>query len=451
MMKKQREDPKDSRRRFLTSVAAGLLGGGVAVGRGASAVSAWTGLQTNSVLNQARPAAAKGPGLTIVKVEPLFLRLKNPGGDPKSRNPSAEWNRAFIICRVETEEGLVGWGEGTDFPKLASVAAEVEQLKLGVIGKSAWDIEAIGYTLHQQRNSQHGSMVQGAIACIDIALWDIVGQRLGVPVYQLLGGRVNDTLPIYTSYRWGSIPHTTDAWEKRTRELIAEGAKAGKWDPFFAPVGLVKQASLETLAEVVAMTRGIRQASATFEICVEAHAKFNVASAVRIAKAIEPFNPLFFEEPVPPEDPDAMAEVQRSTSIAVAAGERIKSRLELRPYLEKQAFRIFQPDAAHVGGITEYRKMTAMADTYYTPVCPHNPNGPVNFAAQLHLSTATPNFLLFEEGRTDELVCQEWFGEWEKSREFFRAPTGPGLGIRISEARIREQTIPFDEALRTGA
>jgi galactonate dehydratase len=95
--------------------------------------------------------------------------------------------------------------------------------------------------------------------------------------------------------------------------------------------------------------------------------------------------------------------------------------------------------------------MAAMADTYYTPVAPHNPNGPVNFAAQLHLSTATLNFLIFEEGRTDELVCKEWFGEWEPSRAFFKAPEAPGLGIKISEAAIRAQCIPWNEAMRTGA
>jgi galactonate dehydratase len=285
------------RRRFLSSMAAGLLGTGVAVGRGTSAVSAWTGLQTNSVLNQARPpAAAKGAGLKIVKVEPL---------------------------------------------------------KSGVIGQSAWDIEAIWNKLHQSRNSQHGSMVQQALACMDIAMWDIVGQRLGVPVYRLLGGLVNDKLHIYTSYRWGNIPRTSVAWAKRTKELIAEGANAWKWDPSFAPEGLVKQVSLKTLHELVEMTKGIREGGPDFDICVEAHAKFNVASAVRIAKALEPYDPLWLEEPTPPEEPDAMAEVQRATSIPIAAGERIKSRLELRPYLEKQSFRVFQPDAAHVGGITD--------------------------------------------------------------------------------------------------
>ena len=196
------------------------------------------------------------------------------------------------------------------------------------------------------------------------------------------------------------------------------------------------------------MIRGIREGGPQFEICVEAHAKFNTGSAVRIAKAIEPYNPLFFEEPVAPEQPDAMAEVQRATSVAVAAGERIKSRLGLREYLEKQAFRIFQPDAAHVGGITEYRKMAAMAETYFIPVAPHNPNGPICLAAQLHLSAATPNFLIFEEGRTDALVRKEWFGEWEDSRAFFRAPEAPGLGIKINEAAIRAQCVDIATAER---
>ncbi len=438
----------NGRRQFLTAMAAGILGSQVKIGGGTSAVSAWTGLETNSILNQARPRDAKS-ALKIVKVEPLILRLKNPAGDPLSRNPSAEWNRHYMLCRVETEEGLVGWGEGTDFPRVATVATEIDLLKSYVIGRSAFDTELIWNTISRARNSQWGSTVQSALACLDIALWDVVGQRLGVPVYKLLGGKVHDKLAIYTSYRWGNIPRTADAYAMRTRELVAEGARAGKWDPFFDPIDFNKQATLKTINEVVEMVRGIRQGGPEFEICVEAHAKFNSASAVRIAKAIEPFNPIFFEEPVPPENADVMAEVQRATSIPIAAGERIKSRLQLREYLEKQAFRLFQPDAAHVGGITEYRKMAAMADSYFIPVAPHNPNGPVCLAAQLHLSAATPNFVIFEEGRTDPLVCKEWFGEWEDSRAYFRVPESPGLGIKISEAAIRAQSVDIATAERS--
>lgn len=446
----KRIEPEESRRRFLTAMAAGILGGGLLeIGRGTSAISAWTGVETNSILNQARPLEGAGT-LKIVKVEPLILRLKNPAGDPLSRNPSAAWNRHYLLCRVETEEGLVGWGEGTNFPRVASAAVEIDLLKSYVLGQSAWNIELLWNRLYRARNSQHGSIVQSAIAGIDIALWDIVAQRMGVPVYKLLGGKVHDRLAIYTSYRWGNIPTTTAAYAKRTAELVKEGAHAGKWDPFGSE-GMARQIGLKTLNDVAAMVRGVREGGGPeFEICVEAHAKFNINSAVRIAKAIEPYNPMFFEEPVPPENPDAMAEVQRSTSVAIAAGERIMSRLQLREYLERDAFRILQPDAAHVGGITEYRKMASVAETYYIPVAPHNPNGPVCLAAQLHLSTATPNFLIFEEGRTDPLVCREWFGEWEDSRAYFHVPESPGLGIKISEAAIRAQTVPIDKAEREG-
>lgn len=447
MHNREKTDAAWRRRQFLGAMASGILGSGVAIGRGTSAVSAWTGLETNSVLNQARPRDGAS-ALKIVKVEPLILLLKNPGGDPLSRNPSAAWNRHYMLCRVETEEGLVGWGEGTDFPRVATVATEIELLKSYVIGKSAFDTELIWNTIYRARNSQWGSTVQSALACIDIALWDIVGQRLGVPVYKLLGGKVHDKLAIYTSYRWGDIPRTADAYAKRTKELVAEGARAGKWDPFFDPVEMNRQVTLKTVNEVAAMVRGVREGGPEFEICVEAHAKFNTASAIRIAKAIEPYNPMYFEEPVAPENADAMAEVQRSTSVTIAAGERIKSRLGLREYLEKQAFGLFQPDAAHVGGITEYRKMAAMAEAYFIPVAPHNPNGPVCLAAQLHLSAATPNFLIFEEGRTDPLVCRQWFGEWEESRAYFRVPEAHGLGIKISEAAIREQSVPIDKAER---
>jgi len=154
------------------------------------------------------------------------------------------------------------------------------------------------------------------------------------------------------------------------------------------------------------MVRGVREGGPEFEICVEAHAKFNVAAAVRIAKAIEPYNPMFFEEPVPPENVDAMLEVQRSTSIPIAAGERLKSRLQAREYLERQALRIFQPDAARAGGITEFRKLAAMAENHFIPVAPHNPNGPVCLAAHLHLSAAMSNFLILEEGTSDPALCR---------------------------------------------
>ena len=431
------------RRSFLKTMAAGILGSGVRIGAGISAVSTWTGAQTNSILNQARPADRSM--LKVVKIEPFILRLHR---DPK-RNLSGT---SYMMCRVETDEGIVGWGEGTNFPRVATIATEIEMIKPLVIGQSAWDIEKIWHTIYRGRNAMHGSAVQSALACIDIALWDIVGQKLNVPVYKLLGGKINDKIKIYTSYRWGPLPRTADAYRQRTKELVAEGAMAGKWDPFFDEpytpgvrpeerLDFSRQATLKTIREVAEMVRGVREGGPEFEICVEAHAKFNVASAVRIAKAIEPYNPMFYEEPVPPENVDAMIEVQRATSIPIAAGERLKSRLEAREYIERDAFRIFQPDVSRAGGITEFRKMAAMAENHFIPVAPHNPNGPVCLAAHLHLSAAMSNFVILEEGSTDPVLNRELFGSWHDSRAYFLPPESAGLGIKLSDAFVREHRV----------
>jgi L-alanine-DL-glutamate epimerase-like enolase superfamily enzyme len=175
-----------------------------------------------------------------------------------------------------------------------------------------------------------------------------------------------------------------------------------------------------------------------------------VGSAVRIAKAIEEFNPMFLEEPVPPENAEAMLEVQRSTSIPIAAGERLKSRLEARDYLERGAIRLYQPDAARIGGITEFRKACSMAETHFIPVSPHNPNGIVCFAAHLQLVTSTSNFTIFEEGiGGDGAACREAFGAWQDSPAYFWPPETPGLGLRgFTPAYVRDHSVDLATAER---
>jgi galactonate dehydratase len=443
----------DGRRNFLAKVATGFFGAGAAVkiGRGNSAISAWTGAETNSLLNQARPQD-KGQ-LKIVKVEPMIMRFRRDDQGRLSGN-------YCLVCRIETAEGIVGWGEGTNFPKVATIATEIEMVRPQVIGQSAWDIEKIWYTLYRGRNAMHGSSVQSAISAIDIALWDIVGQKLEVPVYRLLGGKINDKLKKYLSSPFGRLARTPDAYTKRTKELVAQGALAGKWDPFVTPAdetnlvgtdyNLPRQATLKTINDVHAQVRAVREGGPDFEMCIEAHAKFNVGSAVRIAKAIEEFNPMFLEEPVPPENAEAMLEVQRSTSIPIAAGERLKSRLEARDYLERGAIRLYQPDAARIGGITEFRKACSMAETHFIPVSPHNPNGIVCFAAHLQLVTSTSNFTIFEEGiGGDGAACREAFGAWQDSPAYFWPPETPGLGLRgFTPAYVRDHSVDLATAER---
>jgi len=426
------------RRDFLKSVAAGILGGSaISVGPGASAVNAWTGMQTNSVLNQARSDSSP---LKIKSITPMILQLQ--------RDSLTELKDVhFLLCRIQTEDGITGWGDGSSWGNVAPIYTEIERAAPYVVGQSAWNIERIWQATWGRRGSSLGASVQSCIAAIDCALWDIVGQKLGVPVYKLLGGKLRDRIKIYTSYRWGrNIERTREAYAKRTRELVAEGAVAGKYDPFFDRLNADRQVSLKTLRELEQMVQGIREGGPDFDICIEGHGKFNVGSAITIAKVLEPFHVLFFEEPVTGGNATAMREVQRATSVSLAAGERMQSRLQAREFIEMDALRILQPDATRCGGITELRRMAELADTHFMTVAPHNPNTPVCTAAHLHLSAAMSNFLILEEGARNPKMYTELFGAWDDNAASWAVPERPGLGITISDAVIKEYSVPLEKS-----
>ncbi len=425
-----------ARRDFLRTVAAGILGGSVTVGRGMSAVSAWTGMQTNSVLNQARTDSNP---LRIKRVTPYIMQLQR---DSLTAIPQVH----FVLARIDTEDGITGWGDGSSWGNVAPIYTEIERQARYLVGQSAWNIESIWQGFYNRRASSHGASVMSSLAAIDCALWDVVGQKLNVPVYKLLGGKLRDRVKIYTSYRWGNLPRTREAYAQRTKELVAEGAVAGKYDPFFDRLEPGREVTLKTLRELAAMVQGIREGGPDFDICVEGHGKFNVGSAVTIAKVLEPFQVLFFEEPIPGLNGQAMREVQLATSVAIAAGERIQSRYELREYLDLNAFRILQADTTRCAGITEFRKMASEADTRYMTVAPHNPNSPVCTAAHLHLSASMNNFLILEEGARNPKMYKELFGTWDDSPASWIVPEKPGLGFTISEAVIKDYSIPVEKS-----
>jgi galactonate dehydratase len=376
-------------------------------------------------------AAAAAPGtLKISAVQPFVIRL---GG------------RNDIVCaRVETAEGIYGWGEGTTPPTVAPVAATIRSLEPLLKGASAWEIERLWRRMYITEENTLGGTLYAAISAIDIALWDIVGKKLNAPVYKLLGGKVHDPVRIYTSYRWGNIPRTRDAYHQRTKELIAGGATAGKYDPFGAYPGPERQLSTTVLNEVREMIYGIREAGPTFDICVEAHGKFNIATAGRIIKMLEPFDPFFLEEPIPPENMEAMAALQASTNIPIATGEGIQGHFNYAPLLEKRAARILQPDVSRTGGITAMKKIAAMADARYVTFAPHNPNGPVCTAASLHVAASSPNFLIMEEGNTRVSEYNDIFvGGWKPNLAEWRVPEAAGLGVDFSREFLREHAAPL--------
>lgn len=378
-----------------------------------------------------RPSAAQLAGgrshspLRIATVEPHIIRIGRRSN--------------IVCCRVETEDGVHGWGEGTTPPNVAPVAAQIRSLGRLVVGERAWDTEKLWRRMYTAEENTLGGTLYAAISAIDIALWDIIGKYLGAPVHDLLGGRVWDSLRLYASYRWGDIPRTAAAYRRRTEELVREGATAGKYDPFGSYPEPSRQLPTEVLNEVREMIRGIREADPAFDICVEAHGKFNVASAGRIIEMLKPFDVFFLEEPVPPENVDAMAALQRTTNIPIATGEGVQGHFPYRELLAKQSARIWQPDVARVGGVTAMKKIAALADTGYVTIAPHNPNGPICAAASIHLAASIPNFLIMEEGnRETEQYGDVFVGGWDQRLDAWTIPPGPGLGVDLTPEFLRE-------------
>ena len=379
-------------------------------------------------LTGARALAAKHGQLEIGRVDPYVVRIGS--------------RENVVVCRVETADGLHGWGEGTSPPNVGPVVEQIRSLGELIQGERAWDTEKIWRRMYIVEENTLGGTLYAAMSAIDTALWDILGKALDVPVHDLLGGRVWNTLRIYTSYRWGNIPRTAGAYRARTEQLIGEGVRAGKYDPFGPYPEPSRQLPTSILNEVREMLRGIREASAEFDICVECHGKFNIASAGRIIRMVEPFDPFFVEEPLPPENVDALAALQASTNVPIATSEGIQGHFRYRELLAKQAARIWQPDVARVGGITAMKKIAAIADTGYITIAPHNPNGPVCTAASIHLAASIPNFLIMEEGnRQTEQYDDIFVDGWEQGLDEWRIPSGSGLGIDLTPEFLREYEV----------
>jgi galactonate dehydratase len=280
-----------------------------------------------------------------------------------------------------------------------------------------------------------GGIVMAAISGIDIALYDIVGQKLGVPVYDLLGGQVHQRLRIYANGWTEGIEKTPEAMAAKTRELVSRGYTGCKFDPF-STTPFNREVTQPDLRNAVAQVKAIREAGGPdYDIAIDVHGRWNTRSALEILQALQPYRLFFFEESVPPENVDAMAEVQRNTEVPLATGERIFGRHGFRPLLEKQAVRIIQPDIARTGGITEFKKICTMADTYYVSVAPHNPNGPICTIASMHACLSIPNFLILEFFEPDEVVYKEIVeGGLRREGPGVLPIDAPGLGIKISDA-----------------
>jgi galactonate dehydratase len=342
----------------------------------------------------------------------------------------------WLFVKVSTDEGIVGYGEASNAARIAATA--VEELGARLIGLDPGRIEEHWQSLYRTwHNVRGGPIATAAISGIEIALWDIKGKALGVPVYELLGGACRDRIRAYGN-GWTDGTTETPRVAENAVKAVERGYRALKWDPFGRVTNIVEP---EQLRASIAQIRAVRQAvGPDIELLVEAHGKLNVNNAIRAGRMMEEYDPYFFEEPVDPENVDAMVKVAAEINVPVATGERLYTKFGFRELLSKQAADIIQPDVCHTGGILETKKIAAMAEAYYVPIAPHNPFGPINTAAALQVDACTPNFLVQEMILRHLPTYRSLLTEpLEPKDGYLEIPTRPGIGFELNEEFLARQ------------
>lgn len=374
-------------------------------------------------------------------------------------NPPPGWGgRYFIFLKLTTACGIEGVGEvyaATFGPHV--VARMIEDVfARRFFGQDPRQIETLwrrvhgsGYTLRPDAS------LMGVMSGLEMACWDITGKAAGRPVCDLLGGRVRERLRTYTyiypeAGESEAIYHDAERSAERALDYVAQGFTAVKFDPAGAYSAFdPRQPDLASLELSERFVKLMRQAVGTrADLLFGTHGQFTPAGAIRLAKRLEPYDPLWFEEPVPPEMPEEMARVARATSIPVATGERLTTKYEFARVLATGAAAILQMNLGRVGGLLEARKIAAMAEAHYVQVAPHLYCGPVVGAANIHLAASIPNFLILES-------IERWGGfhaellktpiRWEDGHVL--VPTAPGLGVELDEAVALAHPYPADGRL----
>lgn len=336
----------------------------------------------------------------------------------------------WVIVKIYTDEGIVGLGEPTLEGREQTIAAAIQEIGRYLIGQNPLRIEHHWQAIYRGQFYRGGPILCSALSGIEQALWDITGKWVGQPVYRLLGGETREKVRVY-GWLHGETP---EEYAASARERAAQGFKVMKMG-IPAPFDLIESPAM--VEKAASWVEAVRSAiGKEIQFGVDFHGRVSPAMAIRLAKAIEPYEPMFIEEPVLPENVDALVTVARSTSIPVATGERLFTKWGFREVLEKQSAAILQPDLAHAGGILEVKKIAAMAECYYAAIAPHCPLGPVALAACLQLDACIPNFLAQEHVSLGEGYLKTPFKLIDGSIEL---PTGPGLGIELDETSLADK------------
>jgi galactonate dehydratase len=355
--------------------------------------------------------------------------------------------RYFVFVKLTTDGNVNGVGEAYCVPFHPDVVASmlVDVFARYLSGEDPHNIESLWRRVYSAGYTQHPDLtLMGVLSALEMACWDIIGKEAGQPVYNLLGGRVHERLRSYT-YIYAREGDKTDVYQdpelaaERAVEYLAQGFTALKFDPagpYSAFDG--RQLSLEALALCERFMRTLREAvGVKADLLFGTHGQMTASAAIRLARRLEPYEPLWFEEPVPADAPEEMARVARATCIPIAAGERLATKYDFARLLRAGAASILQMNLGRVGGILEAKKIAALAEVQHAQLAPHLYCGPVVGAANIQLSTCSPNFLILEG-------IERWQGfhadvlvkpiRWEAG--YVIPPSEPGLGVELNEALL---------------
>ncbi len=299
----------------------------------------------------------------------------------------------LVLVLLHTDEGITGVSEATLEGQELAVVGAVRQLADRLIGRDPTRIQQIVYELNRDSYWRGGPVSMTALSAIELALWDVSARALGVPVHRMLGGQTRDRVRAYAN-GWFSSARTPDEFAAAAVATVAQGFRGLKWDPFEAVDLTVGRLDLERMLEPVAAVR--TAVGDDVELFIEGHGRFDVPTAIRVARELEQFQPVFFEEPSPPDSIDALVEIRSKSPVPIAAGERWFGRNAFLPVLQRGAVDFIQPDVTHAGGLLELSFISTLAAAHYVPFAPHNPSGPLSTAATLQLGAAMPNFRYLE-------------------------------------------------------
>ena len=341
-------------------------------------------------------------------------------------------NWAFV--KVETDEGLYGWGEASLGTNEMSLEGMINDLKRLVVGRNALEIEKLLFEVYRDIYWKGGPVLMSAISGIEIALWDIAGKYFNTPTYTFFGGKMRDKVKMYAN-GWFIRAREPEEFAAKAKQTVQLGVKALKWDPFGAAHMTI---SKEQMAKSMDIVGAVREAvGPDVELLIECHGRFNPSTAVEISRELAQYKVMFMEEPCPPDNIDSTAWVHDHAAVQVAAGERCYGKYHCEELLSKKAVDVMQPDVFHVGGMLEGKKVAAMAEAKHIPVSFHNPSGPISNAAILQLAATVPNFLIHEimltDGNFRKLITNE---EVVYEDGYILIPDKPGLGIEVNEEEI---------------